>query len=521
VNNRKPPSARGQSGAATNGNGKPHRSVPLREPPYNIAAEQGVLGAILCDDDKISVVRARGLEAGHFYHGPHKIVYEVALGLDADGVRVNPGTVGVGLEGRGWEPGKASDLLTVLREGVPHSEDADYHAGIVLELWRKRAILADSQARIEAVFAKELTAEAILAEGEAKAAAIRWRASDLAATDRELGLTTLSTVRVIPLEWLWPNRVPLGKITLVAGEGGLGKSYMTLDWATIVSRGAVWPDDPGTSVEAGHVILLSAEDDLADTVVPRLKAMGADLDRIDALGTAVGKDGILTPFSLGDIGRLEQVIARRPGTRLIVIDPVTAFLGGRVDDNKNVELRAILGPLAEFAARHRVAIVCVTHFSKNSAAKAAARVIGSVAYSNAARATWCVAMDPEDDGRRLLMPVKNNLSPDRSGMAFTIADGVLAWEPEPIRVDINEILGGPPSRVAAGKAERLERAAAWLKTLLAEGSLPGEEVVEKAAAAGFGRNITWEAKALAGVRAFKPAFKGVWHWKLEPPSDTF
>jgi hypothetical protein len=334
-------------------------------------------------------------------------------------------------------------------------------------------------------------------------------------TDDELGLIRLASVEIVPLEWLWPNRVPLGKITVVAGDGGVGKSFMTLAWAAVVSRGAVWPDAPSVPVPAGHVILLSAEDDLADTVAPRLKAMGADLERIDSLGTGKTKKGTPVPFTIDDMGRLDEVMRRRPDTRLIVIDPITAYLPRGCDDNKNSELRAVLGPLAEFAGRHRVALVCVTHFSKNTSARAAARVIGSVAYSNAARATWCVAMDPGKDGRRLLMPVKTNLPPDRSSMAFTIIEGQVVWEPQPVKLDVNQVLSGPPSPAAAARQQRFEEAVEWLKEILANGPLPWAELFKRARRAGYSRELIKRARGKAGARVTKKGKDEGWVWELK------
>lgn len=332
-------------------------------------------------------------------------------------------------------------------------------------------------------------------------------------TNEELGLTELSTVEPKELEWLWDDRFPLGKISIVAGDGGIGKSFMTLYMASVVSRGAVWADAPTVPVKQGHVVLLSAEDDLADTIVPRLMGMGANLKMITALGTAKGKNGLLTPFTLQDIDRLERVMARKPGTRMIVIDPITAYLGA-VDDHKNAALRGLLGPLSDFASRHRVAIIAVTHFNKSTGAKAGARIIGSVAYGNAARATWLVALDPENENRRLLMPDKANLSKKKTSMAYTITDGVVVWEPDTFKVNATEILGGSS---AAPKEQRRKQAVAWLQETLAAGGMPSDEVIEKAKAAGFGKDVIWKVKAEAGVRAKRVGFggEGVWTWVLD------
>jgi putative DNA primase/helicase len=351
-------------------------------------------------------------------------------------------------------------------------------------------------------------------------------------TDEELGLIHLSTVKSVELEWLWPNRIPLGKLSILAGEGGLGKSFMSLDLATIISRGATWPDDPVKNVRQGDVIILSAEDDLDDTIVPRLKAMGADLNRICSLGMGKDSKGKPTPITLADIDRFEQVIARCPETRLIIVDPIPAFLGRGVDDNKNAELRELLSPLTAFAARHRIAILGITHFSKAPNARAVNRVIGSVAYANAARAVWCVVLDPENENRRLFLPAKHNLTEDKTGMAYTITDGRVVWESDPITKRLNDVLAADGERSRKEK-DRDRKAIAWLQEFLRErGPTDGEEVLKHAKASGFSRNRIWSVKEEAKVRSRKQGFDGGrWAWVYEedipdhpaetPPREPF
>jgi putative DNA primase/helicase len=333
-------------------------------------------------------------------------------------------------------------------------------------------------------------------------------------TDEQLGLTPMSSVVAEEVVWTWPDRIPRGKITLIAGEGGLGKTFLALALAAIKSKGGCWPDRPGEPTPRGRIIYLTAEDGLEDTIRPRLDKLGADVDRIDALGTAKLPNGKLEPFTLADIGRLELVMKRRPGVEMIIIDPVTAFLGRGIDDHKNAELRALLGPLSDFAGKHRVAIVCITHFNKGSG-RASSKIIGSVAYSNAARATWCVVADPEDDSRRLLLPVKNNLSPLRSGLAYTITDGVLVWEDGAVTRSVNDVLA---SQGAQTHQDKRDRAVAWLKDFMRDKRIPSDDVISAARSAGFGRSLIWDVKDEAFVRARK-ASDG-WYWVLEEPQPS-
>ena len=335
-------------------------------------------------------------------------------------------------------------------------------------------------------------------------------------TDEQLGLIDMDTVQSRPVEWLWENRIPLGKITLIAGEMGIGKSFLTLEMASIVSRGATWPDRPTEAVKAGHVILVGAEDDLEDTVKPRLDAMGANPKRITSVGIGKNPNGTSTFFTIGDIARLEAIMARRPETRLIIIDPITAYLGP-INDHKNAELRGVLGPLAEFASRYKVAIVVVTHFNKGAGAKVMSRIIGSVAYTATARSVWCVALDPEDEDRRLFMPVKSNLATEKTSLAYTITDGAVVWETDTLSLNCNEVV----CRETSGNKERRRKAIAWLQETLAAGGMPGNEVIERARAAGFAKNLIWEVKEEAGVRAQKSGFDEGWTWVLANAPRAF
>lgn len=336
-------------------------------------------------------------------------------------------------------------------------------------------------------------------------------------SDADLGMLDLSTVTPKQVQWLLKNRIPIGKFSMLAGEGGLGKTFAMLSIAAGVSTGSLCPGGGDERYPIGDVIILTAEDDPEDTIVPRLMAMGADLKRIVVLGTAKLPNGRMEPVKLGDIDRLQEVLRRRPETKLIFVDPMPSFLGRGVDDGKNAELRMILGPLAEFASEHSLAVLGITHFNKTANARAAQRVMGSVAYSNVARATWCLVEDPETEGRRLLLPVKNNLSPDRNnGLAFTIVDGAVVWENEAVTTPINEVLSGS---TGANPAAKRGKAVEFLRELLTGKRLPSDEVIKKAKEKGFGKNLIWEVKPDADVKAVRDGFGGggQWLWTIDAP----
>jgi hypothetical protein len=340
-------------------------------------------------------------------------------------------------------------------------------------------------------------------------------------------IVRLSDVKPEPVAWLWPGRIALGKLTLIAGDPGLGKSFLTLDMAARVSRGWAWPDAPGVATTPGGVVLLSAEDGVADTIRPRLDAAGADVARIVALEAirSVGDNGreSARTFDLSrDLPALESAIRSVEGCRLVVIDPVTAYLGG-VDSHKNAEIRGLLAPLGAIAERHRVAVVAVTHLNKSGGGPAIYRAMGSLAFAAAARAAWAVSKDKDDPRRRLLLPIKNNIAPDTGGLAYRIeplgVDGcpAVAWEPDAVNVSADDALAGDRDH-GGGRTER-DDAAEWLRDYLRDGPKLARDVLTESKAAGFSKRTIDRAKPAAGVRTRKQAFGGGWVWELGAPTQ--
>ena len=218
------------------------------------------------------------------------------------------------------------------------------------------------------------------------------------------------------VEWLWPDRIPIGKLTTFAGWGGLGKSFVTMDLAARISRGDEIPGGKGECFEAGNVLILNTEDDPDDTSVPRLIEAGADLNRIAFL-----KSAVLGQFCLSDLDTLDRALSELGGARMLVIDPATAHLGA-ANDHKNAELRGLLMPLSLWAMQRHLAVILVTHVNKPQAGKveAAARVVGSVAWVNAVRAAVMFTRDPDNKTQRLFIPFKSNNAPEQKGLAYRL-----------------------------------------------------------------------------------------------------
>jgi putative DNA primase/helicase len=323
-----------------------------------------------------------------------------------------------------------------------------------------------------------------------------------------------SSVTIRQVEWLWPGRIPLGKLTTFAGNGGLGKTFVLCDLAARVTRGEEWPATGGEVGDPGQVVFISGEDEPDDTLVPRMLQLNADLDRITFL-----RPEVADRFTLADLDTLEAAVEQTgPGVRLVAIDPPTAYLGD-VNDHSNAELRGLLSPLKSWAARHHLSVVFNTHVTKPQGAKVEAmqRVMGSVAWVNAVRAAHMFAKDPDKpDTRRLFVPMKNNLGPPLKGLAYELNGGSLTELP---RLDwLGEVDTTADEAVAGDKPQsREEKASDWLAARFREKlEWPSEELFAAAKAAGVSRNAIFEAKETLKLRHCKKVH-ACWVWWV--PAD--
>ena len=336
-----------------------------------------------------------------------------------------------------------------------------------------------------------------------------------------------SEINLERVEWLWPGRLALGKHTSIGGDPGGGKSNLGMYIASRVSTGGEWPCGEGRARQ-GTVLVLNAEDGAADTIVPRLHAAGADCGRVHIV-SAVRTDLKSTRgFNLqADIDLLEQKIVELGDVGLIIIDPVSSYLG-KTDSHKNAEVRAVLEPLSSMAERARVAVLSITHFSKAGAAtgtKALHRFIGSIAFVGAPRMAFAVIEDADDKDRQLLLHAKNNLAAPPQGLAFRLRQTIVDpdkdifaswvdWEADPVTITANEALAAESGSASAKPSEEAE---AFLKELLAVGPVSVKQVEREADEAGLAWRTVKRAKERLGVRVRRAggiAGKGHWEWSL-------
>lgn len=351
-------------------------------------------------------------------------------------------------------------------------------------------------------------------------------------TEPELIIRRASDVIPQPVVWLWPGRIALGKLTLIAGEPGLGKSQVATALAAAVTTGGLLPHDEGRA-PLGNVIILSAEDGLADTIVPRLHAAGADCERVYIVSAVRNQDRLRTFNLQADLALLERTIDRVGDVRLIDIDPISSYMGP-IDSHKNTDVRSVLEAVGEMAERRHAAIVGITHFNKNLGQRAINAFLGSIAFIAAARAAFAVMKDEDDETRRLFLPVKNNLAPPGPGLAFRLeqhmidgAEGcgpasAVSWDSSTVTTTADQVMaanaGTPASRTA--KAECIE----FLETVLANGWVEVADVTAEAIGAGLhaeGKQLKdnkpmRDARSALKVETHRDGFgKGArWFWAL-------
>ena len=329
----------------------------------------------------------------------------------------------------------------------------------------------------------------------------QWMPAEIERPKATFGLVTVCAAAIIPerISWLWPGRLARGKHTTFAGDPGGGKSQILIWIAAAITTGGPWPCGEGTA-PLGNVVLLCAEDGAADTVVPRLLAAGADLNRIHLVNGTVDANGQRTFNLQADLDLLEREIKRireeKGEVYLVGIDPVTAYMGFGVDDHKNVAVRRVLSPITDLAERTKAAVASITHFNKSAnSTKALHRFIGSIAFTAAPRIALVVTEDPDDPTRHLLLHGKNNLAKPPQGLAFRleqrlitdprVEDEILAssvvWESASVATAADEALG------AGGKYEPTATDAnvEFLRTVLDEAPAKVEVITAEARAAGL------------------------------------
>ena len=323
----------------------------------------------------------------------------------------------------------------------------------------------------------------------------------------------MSAVSPVEVSWLWPGRIPLGRLTVLDGDPGLGKSSVTLDVAARVTSGLAMPDGSRGLAGPAGVVLLGAEDGLADTVRPRLDAAGADCARVYALTGARDEDGRLRLPTVGDIDAIREA-ADAVGASLLIIDPLSAYMGRGVDGHRDTDVRQALADLAALAERIGLAILVVRHLSKSGGANPLYRGGGSIALIAAARSGLLLARDPDDADRLVLASTKGNLAPPQPslGLRLVTTSGAVRveWLGESSRSAADLLVVEDGDRSARDEAEEL------LRSELEDGPRPVKELQAAARDAGISWSTVRCAQASLGIVPERSGFGrgGAWTWSL-------
>jgi putative DNA primase/helicase len=351
--------------------------------------------------------------------------------------------------------------------------------------------------------------EQLKKEWAAAAAKDAWRANAIQATQ----------IAPQAIRWAWPGWLALGKLTILAGAGGTGKTTLTIGLAAVLTSGGRWPDGEHCK-ERRSVIVWSSEDDPADTIVPRLLAAGADLGKVYILQGRINGLGDVQPFDPAkDIDLLAEVLSRVGDVGLIMIDPIVSAVAG--DMHRANDVRRSLQGLVDLAEEYGCAVLGITHFSKGSAgSNPAERVLGSQAFGALAR-TVLVAAKQEDSDLRVLARAKSNIAVDDGGCSYTIEECTVANDITTTRVLWGDKIEGSARDILAD-VERIdneevsekEDAEQFLISLLADGPVSVRQVKADAAGAGHAWRTVERAKKSLGAEAVKAGLKEGWVWRL-------
>ena len=318
----------------------------------------------------------------------------------------------------------------------------------------------------------------------------------------ELKLIHMEDVVSKEVEWLWYPYIPYGKITIIEGDPGEGKTTLVLKLAAALSMGLPLPCDDDKEYEPIHIIYQTAEDGIEDTIKPRLEKAGADCSMIRVI------DETDKELSMTD-DRLEQAIIET-GARLIILDPIQAYIGATVDMHRANEIRPVLKHLGIIAEKHNCAIILIGHMNKASGSKSTYRGLGSIDIQATARSVLLVARLRDKPNIRIMAHDKSSLAPagDAIGFEMTEDNGMVCIGPYDITID--ELLSGNEGR---GK-KKLDIAENFIKEYFGSNKvIPSNEIMMEAAKRSIKRNTLLSAKKKLGITSDKEkAEDGTIYW---------
>lgn len=314
----------------------------------------------------------------------------------------------------------------------------------------------------------------------------------------ELHLINMADVKATEIKWLWYPYIPYGKITIIQGDPGEGKTTLVLNLAALLSKGEKLPESEEKS-DPINIIYQTAEDGLSDTVKPRLIAANADDERITVI------DESKLELSLTD-ERLEQAIIETKA-KLVILDPLQAYIGANVDMHRANEIRPVMKHLAEVAQRQQCAVVLIGHLNKAIGMKSSYRGLGSIDIPASARSVLLVGRIKDNPTVRVMAQVKSSLAPEGEPIAFELNKETGFRFIGKYDISIDDLLNG------VATTSKLEQAEKLLRDMLSDGSsIKQKQLQQQAKIRNISERTLNEAKKNLGVRSFRS--NNEWYWKL-------
>lgn len=326
----------------------------------------------------------------------------------------------------------------------------------------------------------------------------------------ELKIISMADVEEEEVEWLLYPLIPFGKVTIIQGDPGEGKTTLALQIIAKLTRGeAVLPfDEPGAVAESEekteldrqpmNVLYQTAEDGLGDTIKPRLNAAGADCSKVLVIDD---KEKALTMMD----SRLEEALIET-GARLVVLDPIQGYLGADVDMHRANEIRPVMKRISTLAEKYRCAIVLIGHMNKASGGKSSYRGLGSIDFQAAARSVLIVGRIKDDPEIRVVCQVKSSLAPEAKPIAFRLDKQTgFEWTGE-YDINVDDLLSGDC------RGQKSKSAKEFLKEILADGQMACKDIEEEAKDRGIRKKTLWNAKKELNVDSVK--IGNQWYWTL-------
>lgn len=320
-----------------------------------------------------------------------------------------------------------------------------------------------------------------------------------------LKLINMDQVEVEEIEWLFYPFIPYGKVTIIQGDPGEGKTTVVLQIIAKLTKGEAILSETSegkseeTGVEPINVIYQTAEDGLGDTIKPRLLAAGADCSRVLVI------DDQDQPLTMVD-ARLEEAIIQTKA-RLVVLDPIQGFLGAGVDMHRANEIRPLMKRISVLAEKYQCAIILIGHMNKNSNGKSSYRGLGSIDFQAAARSVLIVGRVKDEPEIRVICHVKSSLAPEGDAIAFRLdKEKGFHWIGK-CDISAEDLLSGD------GRGQKIRSAKEFLKEILENGSMEQAKIAEEAEERGIKKKTLWNAKKELQIDSVKIGNK--WFWMLQ------